>query len=75
VAVQEVRCDAGSSQPADNYTFFYGNGNVKHHLGKDFFIHQGLRSAVKRAESFSDRMSDIILRHWCDITGLKLPTN
>jgi len=33
VAVQEVRWDNGGSQPADNYTFFYGNGNADIHLG------------------------------------------
>jgi hypothetical protein len=32
VAVQEVRWAEGGSQPADNYTFFYGNGNTSFFL-------------------------------------------
>jgi hypothetical protein len=32
VAVKEVRWGIGGSQPADDYIFFYGNGNVSHHL-------------------------------------------
>jgi hypothetical protein len=28
VTVQEVRWDKDGSQPADNYTFLYGSGNV-----------------------------------------------
>jgi len=37
VTVQEVRWVEGGSQPADDYTFFYGNENADHHLGTDFF--------------------------------------
>jgi hypothetical protein len=29
VAMQEVTVVEGSSQPADNYTFFYGNGDAR----------------------------------------------
>jgi exonuclease III len=38
VSVQEVRWDKDGSQPADDYTFFYGNGNAKHHSGTGFFM-------------------------------------
>jgi hypothetical protein len=41
VAVKEVRWDEGGSQPADDYTFLYGNGNANHHLGTGFFVHKG----------------------------------
>jgi hypothetical protein len=36
VAVQEVRWYKGGSQPVDNYTFFYGNGNANYHRDRLF---------------------------------------
>jgi hypothetical protein len=36
VGVQEVRWDKGGTEPADDYTCFYGNGNADHHLGTRF---------------------------------------
>jgi exonuclease III len=38
VAVQEVRGVKGGSQPADDYTSFYGNENTNHHLSTDFLF-------------------------------------
>jgi hypothetical protein len=71
LAVQEVRWVEGGSQPAADYTFFYRNENTSHHLGTSFFVHQGIRSAVKRVEFISNRMSHIALRSlWCDIALL-----
>jgi hypothetical protein len=32
VGVQEVRWDGGGTEPAGEYTFFYGNGNKNHEL-------------------------------------------
>jgi hypothetical protein len=32
-SMTEVRWDKGGSQPVDDYTFFYGNGKLNHHLG------------------------------------------
>jgi hypothetical protein len=49
VGVQEVRWDGGGTEPAGEYTFFYGKGNENHELGTGFFIH-------KRVEFVSYRM-------------------
>jgi hypothetical protein len=40
VGVQEVRWDKGSTEPAGDYTFFYGNVTADHHLGTGFFEHK-----------------------------------
>jgi exonuclease III len=61
VGVQEVRWVEGGSQPADNYTFLYGNGNADHHLGTGFFVYKGIVSSFKRIEFISDRMMYITL--------------
>jgi len=60
----------GDSVPADDYRFFYGNGNVNNRLGRGFFIHDGIRWAVKTRDFVSDRLSYIILvlrNRWYDI--------
>jgi hypothetical protein len=71
VGVQEVRWEGGGTEPAGEYTFFYGKGNENHELGTDFFVHKKIISTVKKVEFVSDRMSYIILRgHWCHIIVL-----
>jgi hypothetical protein len=78
VRVQEVRWDRGGTEPAGEYTFFYGKGNENPELGTGFFlfsfsflVHKIVTSAVKRVEFVRDMMSYIILRgHWCDIRVL-----
>jgi hypothetical protein len=62
VDVQEVRWEKGGTKRAEDYTFFYGQGNGDHQLGAGFFVHERIVSAVSRVEFVSDRMSYIILR-------------
>jgi hypothetical protein len=73
VGVQEVRWEGGGTEPAGEYTFFYGKGNENHALGTSLSVHKRIISAVKRVESVSDRMSYIILRGcWCHIIVLNV---
>jgi hypothetical protein len=61
VGVQEVTWDRSGTEPAGNYTFFNGNRNGKHELGRGFFVHKGIISAVKSTEFVSGRLSYIII--------------
>jgi exonuclease III len=73
VGVQEVRWDRGGTEPAGQYTFFYGKGHQNHELGTAFLMHKRIISADMRVEFVSDKMSYIILRgRWCVIIVLNV---
>jgi hypothetical protein len=73
VGVLEVRWEGGGTEPAGEYTLFYGKWNENHELGTGFLVHKRNISAVKRVEFVSDRMSNIILRgHWCHVIVLNI---
>jgi exonuclease III len=59
VGVQEVRWEKGGTEWAEDYTFFYGQGNGDHQF---FFVHKRIVSAVRRVGFVNVRMSYIILR-------------
>jgi hypothetical protein len=73
VGIKEVRWDGYGTEPAGQYTFFYGKWNENHGLGTGFLIHKRIVSAVNRVKFVSDRMSYIILKgHWCNIIVLNV---
>jgi hypothetical protein len=73
VTVQEVRWENMGTERAEDYTFFYGQGNGDHQLGTRFFVHKRIVSAVRSVEFINDRMSYIILRgRWCNIIVLNV---
>jgi len=71
--VHEVRWDKGGRLNARDYNLFYGKGNEIHQMGKRYFVHHRLVSAVKRVYLDSDRRSCKVLRdRWYNVTVLKV---
>jgi hypothetical protein len=68
------RSDArrGGTERAEDYTFFYGQGNGDHQLGTEFFVHKRILSAVRRVKFISDRMYIILRGRWCNIIVLNV---
>ena len=68
VGVQEVRLDGNGISQIGDYLLYYGEGNNNHQLGTGFFVHKRIKSAVKKVEFISDRLSYLVLKgRWCDI--------
>jgi hypothetical protein len=65
VGVWEVRWEGSSTEPAGEYTLFYGKGNKNHGLGTGFSVHKRITLAVMGVEFRSDRMLYLILRGRC----------
>jgi hypothetical protein len=72
LGVEEVRWVNGSTEWAENYTFFMENENEDHQLGTGFFVHIRIISAVRRIEFVSDRMYIILRCCWCNIIVLNV---
>jgi hypothetical protein len=73
VGVQEVRWEKGGTERAEDYTFFYGEGNGDYQLGTGFFVQKRIVSKVRRVKLISDRLPYIILRgRWCNNFVLSL---
>jgi hypothetical protein len=72
VVMQEVRWVGDGTEPAGEYTFFYGKGNENQELGTGFLC---IRESYQQLSGLSlcDRMSYIILRgRWCHIIVLNV---
>jgi hypothetical protein len=50
----QVRWEGSGTEPAGEYTFFYGRGNENHELGTVFFVHKRIISAVRGVEFVSE---------------------
>jgi exonuclease III len=75
VGIQEVRWENSGTERAEDYAFFYGQGNGDHQLGTGFFVHKRIISVDRRVEFISDRMLYIILRgRWRNIIVLNVHT-
>jgi len=61
VGVQDVRWGKEGTIRAGDCNFFYGKGNENHQLGKGFFLHHRIASALKRRRFASDRVPYLIL--------------
>jgi hypothetical protein len=76
VGVHEVIWEKGATEPAGDYTFSCGKGDVHHELGTGFFcVYKNIISAVKRVELVGDKKKHtcIILRsRWCDVIVLNI---
>jgi hypothetical protein len=73
VGVQEVRWEKNDTEPAGEYTIFYGKRNESHVIDTGSFVRKRIMSAVTTAACVSDRISYIILRgRWCDIIVLNV---
>jgi hypothetical protein len=44
----QVRWDGSGTEPAGEYTFFYGKGYENHELGASFFVHKRIISTVRK---------------------------
>jgi hypothetical protein len=53
---QDARWDKDDTEPADNYTLLYEDGNAVRLFGTGFFVRKGIISAVKWVEFVSHRM-------------------
>ncbi|KAJ4434273.1 hypothetical protein ANN_22825 [Periplaneta americana] len=68
VEVQEVRSDGNGISQIEDYLLYYGEGDNNHQLGTGFFVHKRIKSAVKKVEFISDRLSYLVLKgRWCEI--------
>jgi hypothetical protein len=56
MGVQEVRWEGGGTEPAGEYTFFYGKGNDNHELGTDSLCLRESHQQLRGVEFVSDRI-------------------
>lgn len=67
MGIQDVRCNEGGTELADDCTSFHGNENLYHYLETVFSQSKETTTEIKQVESVSDRLSYPTLRgSWCD---------
>lgn len=69
----QVRWDKGGPEAAHDYTDFYARDNCNRAFGISSFVHNRIRSTVKRVEFVTDSISYIIL--WGRGYGVYVSTN
>jgi hypothetical protein len=47
--VQEIRWEKGGTERAEDYTFFYGQGNGDHQFGTRVFVHKKNRISGEKS--------------------------
>jgi alpha-glucuronidase len=68
VSIKQVGWEKRGTELAENYTFFYEEGNEDHQLGRGFLLDKVISSAVRKFAFINNRISYIILRgRWCNI--------
>ena len=63
VAVQEVKLDGHGISPIGEFMLYYGKGNNNHQLGTGVFVHNRIKSAVKKWE---DNIKMDLMEVGCD---------
>jgi hypothetical protein len=67
VGVQQVKWDKGGTIGAEEYNFFYGQGNEIQQLETGLLVHHRIDTADKGVEFVSAWMTEVVLRgHRCN---------
>jgi hypothetical protein len=51
----KVRWEMSGTERAEDFTFFFGEGNECHQIGQVFFVHKGIITVVRRVKFVSGK--------------------